>query len=101
MEEIGLEELTPEQQEQLCILAEKAARDYILSKIPPRKINTLNITIEIEGKRPITINAETEIQLASTKENIDINQLAEQATKKAIKATDEYLRQIVCKSKKP
>ena len=101
MEEIGLQELTPEQQEQLCILAEKTAREYILAKIPSRKINTLNITVEIDRKIPTTVNVETEIQLAPTEKNIDINQLAKQATQKALQATDKYLRQTACKSKKP
>lgn len=100
MEEIGLQELTPEQQEQLCLLAEKAAREHILSMIPSREITTLNITVEVIGKKPIKINVETEIQLSNPKKNYDTAQLAKQATQKAIQAIDEYLRQTVCKSNK-
>ena len=98
MEEIGLPELIPEQQEQLCLLAEKAARVHILSKIPSREIITLNITVEIEGKKPITVNVETEIQLLHQMKNYDTEQLAKQATKKATQAVDKYLRRTACKS---
>ncbi|HVP40434.1 MAG TPA: DUF3194 domain-containing protein [Candidatus Krumholzibacteriaceae bacterium] len=100
MEEIGLLELTPEQQEQLCLLAEKAAREHILSKIPSRKITTLNIIVEIERKKPITVTVETEIQLSPSMKNIDTEQLAKQATQKAIQTADKYLRQRACKSTK-
>lgn len=100
LEEIGLPQLTPEQQEQLCQTAEKAARDHILSKVPSRKITTLNIIIEITGHKPITVSAEIEIQLSPSMKNLDTEQLAKEATQKAIQATDKYLRQIACKSKK-
>jgi hypothetical protein len=100
VEEIGLPELTPEQQEQLCLLAEKAAREHILSKIASQKITTLNITVEIEGKKPITVSVETKIQLARQMKDCDTEQLAKQATHKAIQAIGKYLRQDVCKSNK-
>jgi GGDEF domain-containing protein len=100
VEEIGLPELTPEQQEQLCILAEKAAREYILSKISSRKITTLNITVEIERKKPITVTVETEIQLSPSMKNIDTEKLVKQATQKALQAADKYLRQTACNSTK-
>jgi hypothetical protein len=100
VEEIGLPELTPEQQEQLCLLAEKAAREHILSKIASRNIATLNIVVEIEGKKPITVSVETEIQLSHQIKNYDTEQLAKQATYKAIQAIGKYLRQNVCKSNK-
>jgi hypothetical protein len=97
VEEIGLPELRPEQQEQLCLLAEKAAREHILSKVPLRKITTLNITVEIEGKKPIIVSVETETQLSNQMKNYDAELLAKQATQKAIQAIDKYLRQTSCK----
>jgi hypothetical protein len=100
LEEIGLPELTSEQQEQLCVLTEKAAREYILSKIPSRKITTLNITVEIERKKPITVTVETEIQLLPSTKNYDTEQLAKQATQKAMQTANKYLRQAACKSNK-
>jgi hypothetical protein len=98
LEEIGLPELTPEQQEHLCVLAEKAARDYILSKISSRKITALNITVEIERKKPVAVSVETEIQLSSQMKSYNTEQLAKQATQKAMQALDRYLRQTACKS---
>jgi hypothetical protein len=98
LEEIGLPELSPEQQEHLCVLAEKAAREYILSKMSSRKITALNITVEIERIRPVTVSVETEIQLSPQMKSYDTEQLAKQATQKAMQAFDIYLRQIACKS---
>jgi len=98
VEEIGLPELTPEQREQLCLLAEKAAREHVLSKVPSREIITLNITVEIEGKKPITTSVETEIQLLHQTENFEPEQLAKQATQEAIEAIDRYMRRTACKS---
>jgi hypothetical protein len=100
LEEIGLPELTPEQQEKLCLLAEKAAREHILSKVRSREITALNITVEVQGKKPVTVDVETEIQLSPQAKNYDTEQLAKQATQKAIQAIDEYLRQNACKSNK-
>lgn len=100
MEEIGLPELAPEQEEEICILAEKAAREHILSKVPSRKITTLDITVEITGHKPITISVETEIQLLPSMKNHDTEQLAKEATQKAMQAADKYVREITCKSTK-
>jgi len=100
VEEIGLPKLTPEQKEQLCILAEKAAREHILSKVSSREITSLNITVEIEGKKPITASVEIEIQLSHQMKDYDAEQLSKQATQKAMQAIDKYLRQIACKSDK-
>jgi len=38
VEEIGIPELTSEEIEELCSIAEKAAREYVLSKVPPKRI---------------------------------------------------------------
>jgi len=42
LEEIGIPELTLKQVEELCGVAERAAREYILSKLPSRRISVLN-----------------------------------------------------------
>ena len=100
MEEIGLPELTPAQQENLCLLAEKAAREHILSKVRSREILTLNIMVEIQGEKPVKVDVETEIQLSPHAKSYDTEELAKQATQKAMQAVDQYLRQTACKSNK-
>jgi hypothetical protein len=55
LEEIGLPEISLEQRENLCILVEKVARNFINSKIPSDEVQTLNIGVEIDGSIPVTV----------------------------------------------
>ena len=99
LEEIGLPELSPEQKENLCVSVEKAARDYIKSKIPLGKIQKLNINVEIEGQTPVTVTVDIELAASPLMEGCNEEQLVNEATRKALGATDTYLREIACKSK--
>jgi len=98
LEEIGIPELTTEQVEELCDTAEKAARGYILSKIPPGRISVLNITVDTEGSKPITVNVDVEVTLSPLMKNYDVKKLASEATKKAFMSIETYLRKLACKS---
>jgi len=100
LEEIGISELTSEQVETLCAIAEKAARDHVLSKVPSRKISVLNITVDTEGLKPITVNVEVEIILSPLMKNYDVKKLAKEATEQAFEAVEAYLRELKCKSKR-
>jgi acid phosphatase class B len=100
LEEIGLPELSPEQKETICILAEKAARDHITSKVPLRRISALDITVEVEGEKPLTVSVDIEISLSPLMKNYNAEQLADEATRKAQEAAEAYLRKTACKSKK-
>lgn len=99
LEEIGLPSLSPEQKENLCTLAEKAARNHIKTKIPTSKIQTLNIDVEIEGEKPITITVDIELELTPQTKNCNTKQLTKEATQKALQTADTYLKGIACKSK--
>ena len=98
MEEIGISGLTSEQVETICAIAEKAAREYVLSKVPSRKIAVLNITVDTEGLKPVTVNVEVEVALSPLMKNYDVKKLAHEATKQAFKAVEGYLRELACKS---
>jgi len=97
LEEIGIPDLTDEQVEELCGTAEKAARGYILSKIPSDRISVLNITVDTEGSKPITVNVDVEVTLSPLM-NYDVEKLASEATKKAFESIETYLRKLACKS---
>ena len=99
MEDIGIPELTAEQVEKLCEIGEKAARDYITSKISVRRISALDITIDVEGARPVTVNVEIEIVLSPLMKGYDVNRLVDEAKQRAFNAIEDYLRDIACKSK--
>jgi len=98
LEEIGISELTVEQLKKLCEIGEKAARDHILSEVSARRISTLDITVDTEGSKPLTVNVEVEVTLSSFMKNFDVERLTKEAMGKAFAAINEYLREISCKS---
>ena len=100
MEEISICELTVEQLEKLCEIGEKAARDYVLSRVPVRRVSTLDVTIETVGNKPFIVNVEVEITLSPLMKGFDAEKLTKEATEKAFSAITEYLREQTCKSKK-
>jgi len=100
LEEIGIPELTSKQVEELCKVGEKAARDYIASKIPARRITSLDIVIDVEGVKPITVNADIEIVLSPLMKDYDAKRLVDEAKQEAFSAIEEYLRKIACKPKR-
>ncbi len=100
MEEIGLPELTSGQVEELCEIAEKAARKHILSKVPSNRISTLDITIDTEGIKPVTVNVDVGVTLSPLMKNCDVKRLANEATEEAFASIERYLRALTCKSTK-
>lgn len=98
LEEIGISELTCEQVEALCAIAEQAARDHVLSRVPSSQVSVLNITVDTNGTKPITVNVEAEITLSSSMRDYDVRELADEATKQAFKEVEVYLRRLKCKS---
>ena len=93
-------ELTDEQIEEMCEIAEKAAREYILSKIPLKKISDFDITVETEGLKPLNVSVEVNLELSPLMRSYDAKKLTEEAVKKAFEAIDEYLKGLSCKSKR-
>ena len=100
MEEIGIPELTLEQVEELCEIAEETAREHVLSKVPPRRIPTLNVTVDAEGTKPITINVDVEVALSPLMKNFNVEKLVKEATEIAFTSIEKYLRKFSCKSTK-
>jgi len=93
LEESGILELTLEQVEELCEIAEETAREYVLSKVPPRRISTLNVTVDAGGTKPITINVDVEVVLSPLMKNFDVEKLV-------FASIEKYLRELSCKSTK-
>ena len=100
LKQMSIPELTSEQVEELCEVAEKAAREYMLSKVPSRRISFLNITVETEGTKPVSVNVDVEITLSSLMKNYDVKKLANEAIKRAFVSIEKCLREFACKSTK-
>ena len=98
MEDLGIPELTSEQIEGLCGVAEEAARKYILSKVPSKRIETLNISVEAEGAKPLTLTVDIDIELSPLMKNFEVQKLVDEAIKEAFTSAEKYLRKLACNS---
>jgi len=95
VEELGLPELTTEQIEALCSTAEDAARKHVLSKVPAKKVERLNISVEADGAKPLNLTVEIDMALSSQMKDLDSEKLANEAVKEALKASENYLRKLI------
>ncbi len=100
MEELGLPELNSEQIEELCQIAEEAARKYIYSKIPTKNVETLSISAEAEGTKPVNLKVDVDINLSPSMKNFNAQGLANKAVEEAFRSAESYLREIMCRSQK-
>jgi len=100
MEALGISELTTEQIEELCLIAEKAAREYVLSKVPSKKIETLDISAEAEGEKPVALKIDVTVTLSPSMRNFDVQRVADEAVREAFISAEKHLREIACHSQK-
>ncbi|MDI6691392.1 MAG: DUF3194 domain-containing protein [Candidatus Bathyarchaeota archaeon] len=98
MEDLGIPELTSEEIEELCVVAEKAAREYVTSKVPSKRIETLNISVKVEDTKPVTVTIDVDVVLSPLMKDFDVKGLAEEAIKEAFASIDKYLRALKCHS---
>jgi hypothetical protein len=94
VEELGIPELTTEQIEILCSTAENAARQYILSKVLPKMVERMNISVEAEGAKPINLIVEVDLALSSHTNGSNPQTLSAEAVEEAFKASEKYLRKL-------
>ena len=100
MVENGIPELTLDQVEELCELAEQVVREYVLSKVTTNRIVSLDVTVDAEGTKPVTVNVDMTVVLSPLMKDFDVESLTKKAIERAFAHTDEYLRELECKSKK-
>lgn len=100
-EEIGLPELKLHQIEEVCKIAEEAARRYILSTVSFRRIADLNIIIDVSVTGPVTVKVDIDATLSPLEVEVDVTQIIREASRKALEAAEGKLREFAaCKSKK-
>ncbi|NWG11691.1 DUF3194 domain-containing protein [Candidatus Bathyarchaeota archaeon] len=100
LEELGLPDLTSEQTEEVCKLAEETARRYVLSKVASKRIEKFNIAVEAEGTNPVTLRIDIDIALSPLLKGFDAQKLVDDAIKEAFKSAEACLREFKCHSKK-
>ncbi len=94
MVELGLPELTTEQIESLCQLAENAARKHIQDKIGTKQTERLDISVEAEGTKPVDLTVEINLVLKESAKGIDADVLVKEAVAQAHLASENFLRKL-------
>jgi len=94
VEELGLPDLTTEQIETLCSTAEDAARKHILSKVPLKMVDNLNVSVEVEGAKPLNVTVEVDLALSPKMKGFNAEALVNDAVKVALEASEIYLRKL-------
>lgn len=98
--EIGIPELKSEQIEELCSIVEKTARQYIISKVSPKRIEALNISVETEGTKPVRLTVDVDVSLSPLMKKFNVQKLVDEAIKEAFTSAENYLRELKCRSEK-
>lgn len=98
--ELGIPELDSKQIEELCSIVEKRAREYVLSKVPSKRIETLNIIVETEGTKPVKLTVDIDASLSPLMRNFDVQKLVDEAMREAFTSAENFLRELKCHSKK-
>ena len=94
VEELEIPELTTEQIETLCSTAEDAARKHVLSEVPSKNVERLNVSVEAEGSKPLNLSIDVDLELAAQGKDVDAKDLADKAIKEALRAAENYLRTL-------
>ena len=79
--EIGIPELDDKQIEELCSIVEKTARQYVLSKLSPKRIEALNISVETDGTKPVRLTVDVDVSLSPLMKKINVQKLVDEAIK--------------------
>ena len=94
MDELGIPELSTEQIENLCVLAENAARKYVLSYVSSKMVDRLEISVEAVGSKPVNVLVEIDLHLLPETKVVDVEALVKEATSAAHKAVENFLRKV-------
>ena len=94
MEELGIPDLTTEQIETLCATAKNAVRARLLSEVPAKMVEKLDISVEAIGAKPVSMTVEVDLVLSPKMKDFDVDKLVNEAVKEAHNASENYLRKL-------
>jgi hypothetical protein len=98
--DLGIPDLTSEQIEKLCMIAEEAARKYVLSKVSKKSIEKLDICTEVVGTKPLRLEINIDMDASRGIENSNAQRLVNEAVKEGFRSAEKYLRELSCHSQK-
>ncbi|MEM2111749.1 MAG: DUF3194 domain-containing protein [Candidatus Bathyarchaeia archaeon] len=96
---LQLSSLSYDQIEKICEIAEEAARKYVISKVPSRRISDLTISIDLEETETLNISVDVEVKLSALFKDVNVKEIARDSVKAAFEAVEKYLSEFKCKFK--
>ena len=78
--------------EQMCLAAQEAARNHLLSKVSIKRINDIDVTVEAIGDKPLTLSVDLAVELESGDDDMD--PLVDEATDIAFLAAERKAREL-------
>ncbi|MEM0049807.1 MAG: DUF3194 domain-containing protein [Candidatus Bathyarchaeia archaeon] len=94
MDGLPISSLTYEKLEEICKVAEEAARRYIFSRVKREYVSDLYISIDLESLDALNVSIEVEINLSPLCKNVDVQEIANGSIKAAFEAIEKYLNKI-------
>jgi hypothetical protein len=92
--DLGIPELTDQQIEEVSQEAENAARKLVFSRVKQKQVGILNISVEVEGIKPLSFAVEVELSLLPEVTDVDERALADEAVKFAFEAIENCLKKL-------
>ena len=83
---------TDEELELICAAAEETARKFILSKIPMKKVEDLNLSVEALGDKPLSLTVEVGVEVDS--EDPELRTIIDSAADAALAAAEAKVREL-------
>jgi hypothetical protein len=83
---------TTDEIEQICVAAQEAARQHLLSKVSLKRVSDLDVTVEAEGDKPLVLYIDIAVELTSGNE--DVEPLVDEATEFAFSAAEAKAKEL-------
>ncbi|MCD6469821.1 DUF3194 domain-containing protein [Candidatus Bathyarchaeota archaeon] len=92
MSKRSLPPLSDEELENICNIAEEAARKYVMSRVPKEMISDLTISVDVEEKsKALNVDVDVEVKLSPLYRKVNVKEIAEGSVDAAFRAVEKYL----------
>ena len=81
-----------EEIQEMCVAAQEAARNHLLSKISLKRITDIDVTIEAIGDKPLSLSVDVALELETGNEDMD--PVVDEATDIAFLAAEKKAREL-------
>ena len=98
--DLGIPDLTSEQIERLCLIAEEAARKHVLSKVSKKSVERLDVCSEVEGTKALRLEISVDVDLSPRLGDFNVQELVNEAVGAGFKSAENYLRELACRSQR-